>query len=548
VDFLPRERTHVADSDVAAALDDLRELLGDDAVLTTAEQLAEFRDPFQPAAWDAFSAAAVVQPSSVEQVQATVRIAARHGVPLWTQSQGRNNGYGGAAPRLSGGITVNLRRMNQVLELDEELAYALVEPGVSFQQLYDEITERGLRLMVSVPDLGWGSLTGNALDNGLTYLPNGKDFMAVCGLEVVTADGELLRTGMGAMAGNESWNLYRRSLGPSLDQLFTQSNLGIVTKVGIWLSPMYETVMHVDVDVYRDDDLAPLVDTLRRLRLDGTVDGVPCILNTLLIASTIAPRSEWYDGDPSRPVPDEVIDDIARRIDVGRWHLRLALYGDQVVVDHQFAKIQAAFGPIDGARVVPRTTTPRDAAGLPNPSDRVLAGVPNLDWKDMAGWSGGTHGGHMSFAPIVPLTGEKVLALQRFMRERFEANGLDFTADIIVVNARSAASVAGITFDYDDVEATEVAYRTIQDLVREAGAIGYGEYRAHLHFMDLAQEQYAFGDHAYRRFVEKIKDAVDPAGIFSPGKQGIWPAALRERAPYRPTGSTAIASRVDFAR
>ena len=47
--------------------------------------------------------------------------------------------------------------------------------------------------------------------------------------------------------------------------------------------------------------------------------------------------------------------------------------------------------------------------------------------------------------------------------------------------------------------------------------------------MDLAQEQFGFGDHAYRRFVEKIKDAVDPNGILAPGRHGIWPARLRQR-------------------
>ena len=432
-----------------------------------------------------------------------------------------------AAPRVSGGITLNYRRMNRVLKIDEDLGYALVEPGVSFQDMYDALEASGSRLMVSVPDLGWGSLGGNSLDNGLTYLPLGRDHQAVCGLEVVTADGELLRTGMGAMEGNASWNLYKRSLGPSLDQLFMQSNLGVVTKLGIWLMPKPEVITHVHIDAPREEDLVPLVDILRDLRLDGTIDGVPCILNTLLIASTIAPRSHWDGSDPAVPLTDEAIDRIAAKIGIGRWHLRLALYGDRPVNEYNLAKIEKAFGVIEGIRIRSTTTGPQEWASLPDPSDRVYAGVPNLDWKDMGGWYGGTHGGHMSFAPVAPMVGEKVYELHRWMREKFEARGIDHTADLIVVGARAMASVNGVTFDYDDEEATAQAYRTMQELVVEAGRIGYGEYRAHLQFMDLAQEQYAFNGHAYRRFVERIKDAVDPQRILNPGRQGIWPASLR---------------------
>ena len=51
----------------------------------------------------------------------------------------------------------------------------------------------------------------------------------------------------------------------------------------------------------------------------------------------------------------------------------------------------------------------------------------------------------------------------------------------------------------------------------ETAPHGYAEYRAHVDFMDEAAAQYSFGDHAYRRFCETLKDAIDPAGILNPG-------------------------------
>ncbi|MFV0319225.1 MAG: FAD-binding oxidoreductase [Microbacterium sp.] len=524
-DFLPVVTASVPAENVQTALREIAEIIGADRVIA-GDGSGEFRDPYQPGSWDAFATTGVVQPDSAEHVQQIVRIACRHGIPIWAQGQGRNNGYGGAAPLVSGGITINFRRMNRVLSIDPQLGVALVEPGASFQDIYDAIEAAGADLMVAVPDIGWGSMGGNQQDNGLTYLPYGKDWRNICGLEVVTADGELLRTGMGAMENNKSWNLYKRNLGPSIETLFFQGNFGVVTKLGIWLMPKPEVITHVHIDVERDEDLIPLVDTLRRLRLDGTIDGVPCILNTLLIASTIAPRVNWYEPEEGI-IPDEVIDEIAAKIGIGRWHLRFALYGDRVVNEHNLQKSITAFEAIPGATIRHTTTGPGEWGSLPDPSDRVYAGVPNLDWNTMAGWRGGDNGGHMSFAPVVPLTGQEVYGLQMWLKAEFERNGIDHTSDIIVVNERSACSVAGITFNIDDAEATEDAYRAIRELVTAAGRIGFGEYRAHLQFMDLAQEQYGWGDHAYRRFVEKIKDAVDPQGLLSPGRHGIWPAALR---------------------
>jgi 4-cresol dehydrogenase (hydroxylating) len=66
-------------------------------------------------------------------------------------------------------------------------------------------------------------------------------------------------------------------------------------------------------------------------------------------------------------------------------------------------------------------------------------------------------------------------------------------------------------------------------LVEVSAENGWGEYRTHVAFMDHVAEAYSFNDHAMRRFHETLKDAVDPKGILSPGKSGIWPRRLRTR-------------------
>jgi len=67
----------------------------------------------------------------------------------------------------------------------------------------------------------------------------------------------------------------------------------------------------------------------------------------------------------------------------------------------------------------------------------------------------------------------------------------------------------------------------IRNVTSEASKLGYGDYRAHISFMDHAAAMYDFNDHAMLRLNERVKDALDPNGILAPGKQGIWPKSLR---------------------
>src|SRR5690606_26367378 len=142
-----------------AALREMEAALGTGNVLTDAAGLADHGDPFAPPG-DWYRPGAVLLPGSVEEVQAVLRIANRHGTPVWTSSQGRNKGYGGGAPRVSGSFALSLRRMNRVLEVDEGSGWALIEPGVRFFDLYDHLRSIGSGLWMSVPDLGGGSVIG----------------------------------------------------------------------------------------------------------------------------------------------------------------------------------------------------------------------------------------------------------------------------------------------------------------------------------------------------------------------------------------------------
>jgi FAD/FMN-containing dehydrogenase len=69
--------------------------------------------------------------------------------------------YGGSSPRVPGAIVLDLHRMNKILEVNEKFAYAVVEPGVAFGDLYTYCAERKLKVWPSVPSLGWGSVVGN---------------------------------------------------------------------------------------------------------------------------------------------------------------------------------------------------------------------------------------------------------------------------------------------------------------------------------------------------------------------------------------------------
>ena len=199
-------------------------------------------------------------------------------------------GYGSATPAVDGTAVLVLDRMNRILQYDENLVYIVVEPGVTYRQLHEFLQQRGGTNWLDCTDgPGDASVMGNALERGIGETPYGDHFGNICGMEVVLADGTLVRTGGGPMNREyKSWNTYKWGVGPYLEGLFSQSNYGIVTKVGMWLMPKPEKFVSCIFQLSKDQDFQAMIDAIRRLQMNGALQSKIHIVNDFITFAVVS--------------------------------------------------------------------------------------------------------------------------------------------------------------------------------------------------------------------------------------------------------------------
>jgi len=105
------------------------------------------------------------------------------------------------------------------------------------------------------------------------YGPVFDHFGSLCGLEVVLGNASVLRTGGGSLDQHErvNWHVSKYSFGPILDGLFAQSNYGIVTRAAVWLIRRPPAIESFHLLFAKDEDLGPIIDLIRPLKLSGFV-------------------------------------------------------------------------------------------------------------------------------------------------------------------------------------------------------------------------------------------------------------------------------------
>ncbi|WP_322097301.1 FAD-binding oxidoreductase [Nakamurella alba] len=175
--------------------------------------------------------AVVVFPETVEQVQTTLRVAHRLRVPVAVRGRGTGLAGGAAAP--DAGIVLSTVRLNRIVSIDAVDQLAVVEPGVVTADLDRAAAEHGLRYAPDPASSEWSSIGGNIATNagGLHCVKYGVTRESVLELEVVLADGSLLRTGHRTVKGVTGLDLVGLFVG-------SEGTLGVVVGAVVKLQPV----------------------------------------------------------------------------------------------------------------------------------------------------------------------------------------------------------------------------------------------------------------------------------------------------------------------
>lgn len=493
----------------------------------------------------------VVFPTSVEQVQSIVRIAVKYRMPIWPVSTGKNWGYGEKTACYSGGITMILERMNQILQVNEELGYAVIEPGVTYRQLNDYLKSNHPSLWTdSAGTTQYASVLGNALDKGRGLTPYADHFGSLCGMDVVLPDGSLLETGGGSQGNNQVKHVYKWGVGPYLDGLFAQSNLGIVVRAGIWLMPAPE---FFDWAVFEysapNDQFGPFIDDLRRLVFRGVIRSHPHLANDFAMMCILSQYPHELLGE-NRCLSESAMRLWRKQHGVAQWTFGCGLYGSSSEIRFQKSAIKSSlsrYGRVQflGAIVknnwygrllrwlapsINRLLGKSDAfIDALIPGVNLFRGIPTdhfvrqvyfkshqqkpVDHIDPAR----DQCGLLWIGPVVPFTSAHVIHALNLAKNVFIHHEFDFFVEIIVESPRAIILLVGVFYERKnsaDADRARAWYKEMRSIFLENG---YPPYRTTTMSMPDSLKENPVADN----FLQSIKTAVDPFNLVAPGRYGV---------------------------
>jgi len=414
----------------------------------------------------------VVFPESSQDVSLVMKYANRHNVPVTTRGTGTGH-IGGCVP-VNGGISLSLKHLNQILEINPEDGVAVCQPGVVVGDLQDAVRERGWYYPPDPASLKECCIGGNVATNagGPRCLKYGVTKQYILGLEVVLANGDILRTGGRCHKNKQGFDLGAIFIG-------SEGMLGVITEVIVRLIPHPQTRAMIGASFA---DFSSVASAVQSILNSGFLPSALEVTDSFTMAA-----ARDYLGSENMPPGDA--------------YLMVEIDGQKETVASELEKLEDFIIKLGSLRV--------DIAEDEMACEKIWQLRRDFSYSLKA-----TGLRKLNQDVVVPRS--KLVELVEYAHQLQKETGLAVACFGHAGDGNIHTNV--MVGDWDDPEvrakAEETLDRLFQWLLEHQGAIT-GE-----HGVGLAKKRWlsqALGEVAMKTHHD-IKNALDPKGILNPGK------------------------------
>ncbi len=452
----------------------------------------------------------ILKPTTTEEVIRVVEIANRYHTPLYPISTGKNWGLGSRLPVVPECAIVDLGQLNSVVTVNEHFRYAIIEPGVTQKQLSDHLKAIKSSLILNVTGSAEDtSIVGNVLERGVGALDH--RIQDLLGLEVILGNGQVVRTGFWHFHEESDHKnfiaYYSHGIGPDLNGLFAQSNMGIVTKIILRLS-LYRRRKGIYF-FFPEENLISTINEIRSLREERLIVGSHIVTEVKdpRTAVTMAPaQSTWfssvmlnYSNALLEPAMEEVKDRLAN----------IAIQIDSFDPNDWTSGIKNEYVQIM-SQMVNGTPTNYSLETMARMTGHKLTNS-NIDLNPEVL-------GFVCALLAIPFDGKYVVDIIDRVRHISQTVGLESYFNFVAISDTAMEGFFRVFFDRNDKDKIALAHRWNKLVYRDLETIGVYPYRMNVvQMLDVVERPHD----SFWQTVGKLNNALDPNNIIAPGRYSL---------------------------